>query len=162
MDVKILPCHSPFKIEGCFFPEVLFQAFPQKKRKKREMPSLREIRLFFSPIDGDNRFQASVKIVSEQDEKSERFCYSFALTSVGIFGWDGETPSDDEGRKKFEEHLAITGASILYSGLRTMLQTITAMGPHPPCILPPIRFVPEMIEKVEEVPFEDRDGTQEK
>lgn len=59
---------------------------------------MRDIRLFFSPIDRD-RFQASVKIVSEQDEKSERFCYFFALTSVGIFRWDGETPSDDGGLK---------------------------------------------------------------
>lgn len=121
---------------------------------------MRDIRLFFSPIDRD-RFQASVKIVSEQDEKSERFCYSFVLTSVGIFKWDGETPSDDGERKKFEEHLAITGASILYSGLRTMLQTITAMGSYPPCVLPPIRFVPEMIEKVEEASFENRDRVRE-
>jgi hypothetical protein len=44
-----------------------------------------------------------VKIVSEQDEKSERFCYSFALTSVGIFRWDDETPSDDDGLKWNEE-----------------------------------------------------------
>ena len=67
------------------------------------MPSFRDIRLFFSPIDRDNRFQSSVKIVSEQDQNSERFCYSFALTSVGIFRWDGETPSDDEGLKWNEE-----------------------------------------------------------
>ena len=162
MDVKILPCHSPFKIEACFFPEVAFQAFPQKKRIKREMPSLKDIRLFFSPIDQDCRFQASLRIVSEQDEKSERFCYSFALTSVGLFKWDGETPSDDEERKTFEEHLAITGASILYSGLRTMLQTITAMGPYPPCVLSAIRFVPEMIEKVKKAPFENPDSPQKK
>jgi hypothetical protein len=38
---------------------------------------------------------------------------------------------------------------------------ITAMGPYPPCVLPPIRFVPEMIEKVEEAPFEKRDRVRE-
>jgi preprotein translocase subunit SecB len=148
MDTNIGISKSPLKIEGYFFPEIQFHAFPQRRRNKREIPGLKDVNLFFTPLDKKNKFQVTVKVISDIDEKSERYAYKFSLAAVGLFRWDSELPSGEKEKKKLEEKLAITGASMLYSGLRTMLQSITSTGPYlPPCILPPVSFSPASIEQ---------------
>lgn len=145
MSMDLSVSTSPLEIEHYFFPEIMFQAFSQKKRKKRIPPPLSETSFSCSPVDESGRFQVFLELSSKEDEKKELYYYRFKLASVGVFRWNAEFPQDEEEKKKLEERLAITGASILYSGLRNMLQTITGVGPYvPPYILPPITFLPQM------------------
>jgi len=96
-----------------------------------------------SNIDESDEFQVTLKVATKAPEKDERHVYRFSLTSVGIFKWNASFPDEIE-RKDFIDRLLITALSMLYSGTRDMVRTVTSAGPyHPGYIMQPLSFLPE-------------------
>ncbi|ADE57071.1 MAG: protein-export chaperone SecB [Aminobacterium colombiense] len=140
--MNIMNVPVPLEIDHYFFPEIVFKAFPPGKKKKKVVPDC-NVNYSHTPLDNSGTFQVFLRVISNEDEKSEHYYYKFSIAAVGIFKWSNGFPPGEKERKAFEERLVITGLSILYSGVRNMLQTITGIGPYsPPYILKPISFVP--------------------
>lgn len=139
MQIGISP--SPLKLRRFFFREIAFEAFPNTGGAKEAVPEC-DIEYSSSNIDESNDFQVTLKVSTRAPEKDERHAYSFSLTSVGIFKWDAPFPDEME-RRDFIDRLLITALSMLYSGTRDMVRTVTSAGPyHPGYVLQPLSFLP--------------------
>lgn len=133
---------SPLELQHFFFQEIRFEAFPHVEGTQNKAPEC-EIEYFSSGIGESNEFQVTLKVATKDPEKGERVAYRFSLTSVGLFKWNSSFPQG-MAREDFIDRLIITALSILYSGTRDMVRTITNAGPyHPGYILQPLSFVPE-------------------
>jgi hypothetical protein len=140
--MDIVPTPSPLELEHYFFSEIMFQAFPPEEGGEKSPPRCTTAHSH-TPVDENGKFQILLQVTSEDEEKSTRPLYRFRLSSVGIFRWKDELPEDFGEREAFIERLIVTGLSILYSGTRNMLHTITGAGPHHPSyILQPLSFAP--------------------
>lgn len=140
MQIKNSP--SPLKLQRFFFQEIHFEAFPRVEETQNKAPEC-DIEYFNSTLDESNEFQVTLKVATKGPKKGERVAYRFSLTSVGLFKWNASFPQG-MARDDFIDRLLITALSILYSGTRDMVRTITNAGPyHPGHILQPLSFVPE-------------------
>ncbi|NCB26045.1 MAG: hypothetical protein EOM62_11330 [Bacteroidia bacterium] len=154
MDVISIP--SPLEIEHSFFSEIMFQAFPTPEGNDKTMPRSRTAHSH-TPVDENGRFQIMLRVASEDEEKTDQLLYRFRISSVGIFRWKDMLPEDPCEKEEFVQRLIVTGLSILYSGTRNMLQTITGSGPyHPPYLLQPATFVPRELPVQKKKPRSNR------
>ena len=141
MQIKNSP--SPLELQHFFFQEIRFEAFPNVGGGQNKPPEC-DIEYFSSSIDESKEFQVTLKVATKAPKNGERPIYRFSLTSVGLFKWNAPYPQGTE-RKDFNDRLVITALSILYSGMRDMVRTVTNAGPyHPGYILQPLSFAPEM------------------
>lgn len=140
--MQIINLPSPLELQHFFFQEILFQAFPHQDVTQDKVPEC-DVQYFSSPVTESNKLEITLKVATKTGGDEERHLYRFSLTAVGLFKWNGPLPKDEK-MANFNDRLVITGLSILYSGMRDMIRTITSAGPyHPGYILQPISFVPE-------------------
>lgn len=59
------------------------------------------------------------------------------LRSIGLFKFPDDTPSE-----RIDEQLTVSAPSILYSGARDFVKSLTSRGPYPPVLMPTITFRP--------------------
>ena len=85
-------------------------------------------------VPGLWRVGLGVKILPEKDEPEPP--YDIDMQCVGFFRVHPDYPQDRAGKL-----VAVTGASILYSGVRDFVMTISARGPWGPFMLPTTSFI---------------------
>jgi hypothetical protein len=112
-----------------FFSEIMFQAFPPEDGSEKVLPES-VMSYSHTPVEDSGKFQILLRVASEEEEKG-LYLYRFRIASVGVFRWKDELPEEPGEGDALVEKLIITGLSILYSGTRNMLQTITSTGPYP-------------------------------
>jgi len=75
------------------------------------------------------------EIVLGQEEDKPAIPYEIAVQATGTFEVHAEIPADEMAKL-----VAITGTSILYSGFRDFVATVTGRGPWGPYLLPTVSF----------------------
>ncbi len=76
-----------------------------------------------------------LEITLGQEDGKPRVPYELQARAVGAFETHPKLAAEDAAKL-----VAVTGTSILYSGLRDFLATITARGPWGPFLLPTVSF----------------------
>lgn len=80
-------------------------------------------------------WKAELRVEVRQDRDCSPPKYEVDITAVGVFSIHPEFPEN-----RMPKLIATTGTSLLYSGVRDFLMTITARGPWGPYMLPTTSF----------------------
>lgn len=85
--------------------------------------------------DQDRIWAVLLEITLGQEEDRPAIPYEIAAHATGTFEVHPGVPAEEMAKL-----IAINGTSILYSGLRDFIATITARGPWGPFLLPTVSF----------------------
>lgn len=140
-EVKLKTLKAPLRLKTMFFPLVNYSALPHEHPEDARIPN--PITITAIPKCNEDYTECSVtlRIKSEVSSEKPEILYEYEIVVFGSFEWTAKKPEDEDYLLK---SIAVTGASILYSGAREMLAQISTRGPWKPCLLPAVSFTPEI------------------
>jgi len=125
----------PLRLEQHYYDEVVVRA---RADASAALPADAAINVNarFAATDEDNRvWRVELRVEVAQRANVPPPGYEISVRAVGLFRVHPQFPE-----AKMQKLIAVTGVSILYSGMRDFLMTITARGPWGSVLLPTTSF----------------------